>query len=148
MDTHHGHVPTLTLSGPLHDAPLDQKDAADPSAPHPHYESWSLTTETPLARADIEAFLAELPSDVLRAKGFVHLADDPDRLYPVQVVGRRSSRTGHRAIQEDRLKTRLMVIGLPGSSCTAGSRITARATPQQPRGRRGACHSPTRSTCR
>lgn len=116
MDTHHGHVPTLALSGPLHDAPRDQNDAAEPSSPHPHYESWSFTTETPFARADVETFLTELQAaDVLRAKGFVRLVDDLDHSYLVQVVGRRSSLTRHQANHEDRFKTRLMVIGLPGS---------------------------------
>lgn len=35
------------------------------------------------------AFVAGLPASVLRAKGFVHLTEDPERRYLLQFVGRR-----------------------------------------------------------
>lgn len=44
--------------------------------------------DRPLERAPVEAFLAELTGNVLRAKGFVRLVTDPDRLHLLQVVGR------------------------------------------------------------
>ena len=52
-----------------------------------HYVSWSWTTETPVARADLDRFLSSLDSNVVRVKGWVHL--DDGTWVDVQVVGRR-----------------------------------------------------------
>lgn len=115
MDTCNGQIPTLDLLSLPHDAPETRDDDPDPGSPHPHYDSWSFTTGGPLARADVDAFLAALPPDVLRVKGFVRLVEDPDHVYLVQVVGRRSALTRHRGAQPDRFGARLMLVGLPGS---------------------------------
>ncbi len=115
VETDHGRVPAPILLGHRHDVPEIQDANAEPPSPHRQYESWSFTTETPLDRADVEAFLAELPGNVLRAKGFVRLADDPDHLHLLQVVGRRSTLTAHNRIHGRRLETRLTLIGFPGS---------------------------------
>ena len=56
-----------------------------------HYVSWSWTTEQPVARADLDRFLAGLDSNVLRVKGWVHLVDGT--WVAVQVVGRRAEVT-------------------------------------------------------
>lgn len=115
VETDHGQVPTPILLGPLNSSPGEAWDDANPGSPHLNYDSWTFTTETPLDRADVEAFLADLPADVFRAKGFVRLVEDPDHLYLLQVVGRRSMLTPHQTVHGDRFETRLTLIGLPGS---------------------------------
>lgn len=114
VETDHGQVPTPILLGHLHDASEHRNDNTEATPPHQHYESWSFNSEAPLDRSHVEAFLAALPGNVLRAKGFVRFADDPDQLHLLQVVGRRSTLTRHR-FAEARPETRLTLIGLPGS---------------------------------
>lgn len=53
-----------------------------------HYESWSWTSTEPVARAAVDRFVASLPADVLRVKGWILLDDGSWVL--VQVVGRRT----------------------------------------------------------
>ena len=112
-----GDVPVPILLGAIHehDAQDDGQGGGRPDSDHAHFDSWSFVCETPLARADVETFLAELPEDVLRAKGFLRIAEDPDRPYLLQVVGHRSTLTPVRALDVEPRTTRLVVIGLPGS---------------------------------
>ena len=49
----------------------------------------SVRLAQPLDLATLRARLTGLPSSILRAKGFVSSADDPGRLYLVQLSGRR-----------------------------------------------------------
>jgi G3E family GTPase len=69
----------LVISENAHDDPVD--DAA--------YRSLSYISHEPLNRPQFERFLAELPEYILRAKGILHLADQPDRQMVFQLVGRR-----------------------------------------------------------
>ncbi|MEM7273139.1 MAG: GTP-binding protein [Actinomycetota bacterium] len=70
-------------------------DAADDQghAGHRHgpqvFESWSWIGDQPLPRARIEALMAALPEQVVRAKGVVTLAEDPSKSHVLQRVGRR-----------------------------------------------------------
>lgn len=65
-----------------------------PAAPWDHgeaFESWSLEASAALDPTALRAFLAALPAGLLRAKGVLHLADDPRRRHVYQHVGRRAS---------------------------------------------------------
>ena len=54
------------------------------------FSATSYTDVRPLSRRSLERMIKrELPADVYRCKGFVHLADDPVNRYVLQVVGRR-----------------------------------------------------------
>lgn len=115
VEARDGQVPIPVLLGPADRAPAELSDHAAPLMSHAQYDSWSFVCESPLARAGVEAFLAQLPADVLRAKGFLEIADDPGSPYLLQVVGRRSALTPHLASRGTRTGTRLVVIGPPGS---------------------------------
>ncbi len=54
------------------------------------------------------------PSGVLRAKGFVHLAEDPQRRHVFQLVGRRWSLVPDRDWGSERPQSRIVLIGLAG----------------------------------
>ena len=55
------------------------------------FQSWELEADTPLDRGRVGAWVEALPAGVLRAKGFLDLADDPGRRVLLQKVGRRWS---------------------------------------------------------
>lgn len=66
--------------------------AAEPWIPpdHPTTTTW---WDEPLTRAALDAVLDDLPADVVRAKGIIDVAEEPDRQTVVQLVGRRRSVT-------------------------------------------------------
>lgn len=73
---------------------------------HPHgsshnhgsmFSTWSHTETAPFDRKAIERMIKrELPANIYRCKGFLHLAEDPSHRYVLQVVGRRVQLTKDR----------------------------------------------------
>ena len=53
------------------------------------FETWSWTASQPLAYETVRATLGSLPVGVFRAKGFLYLAEAPDKRVVAHVVGRR-----------------------------------------------------------
>jgi G3E family GTPase len=53
------------------------------------FETWSWTASQPLAYETVRAALGSLPVGVFRAKGFLYLAEAPDKRVVAHVVGRR-----------------------------------------------------------
>jgi G3E family GTPase len=78
------------------------------------YASYSVTLDAPVREADFQAMVAALPPGVLRAKGVVHLSEDPGRRYVFQLVGRRRALTPDRAWDEESARTQIVIIGLAG----------------------------------
>jgi len=88
-------------------------------ADHNHvgtYRTWTLERATPLTRAELEGLAAGLGSDIYRAKGFVHLAEDPDRRQVYQQVGARWSLEPGAAWGASSGHTQLVVIGRAGAA--------------------------------
>jgi G3E family GTPase len=109
----HGRLPTEVVLGEL--APTQESAGAD--ATHPvDYDRWSHDRGGPVDRAVLDAFIGALPEGVLRAKGVVHLSEDPEHRYILQVVGRRASVTRDLAWEAgSEARTRLVVIAAPGT---------------------------------
>ena len=110
--------------------PLAELLAAEPAArapativPHHHatvFHSVTLTRDRPFARDSLLAALSDLPSSVLRAKGFVALADAPGRRHLVQLAGGQVELVDWAAGSDD---GQLVVIGtadLPDAAWFAG----------------------------
>jgi G3E family GTPase len=93
-------------------------DPATPSgSDHAHRDHGALfttrswTSGQPLSRRALERMVKrELPGSVYRCKGFVHLADDPDHRYVLQVVGRRLDLTADRRWDADEPGNRIVAI--------------------------------------
>jgi G3E family GTPase len=79
------------------------------------YQTWTLERTQPLSRSDLERFASGLGEEIYRAKGFVHLLDDPGRRYVYQQVGARWSVEPGNAWGEALCRTRLVVIGRAGA---------------------------------
>ncbi len=70
--------------------PPDRRDRAAAQDHGSRFSTWSYTKEQALERRALERMIKRsLPANVYRCKGLVHLADDPDHRYVLQVVGRR-----------------------------------------------------------
>lgn len=80
------------------------------------FQSVVINTGARLERAHFERLLSTLPEQVLRLKGFVRFAGEPDQIYLIQAVGRRWRLEAISSVP-DRLG--LVVIGLSDASFTA-----------------------------
>ena len=82
---------------------------------HPSFETWSWQGEAAIHGAGLVEALKELPAGIVRAKGLLHLREDPASRYVLQAVGRRFSVLPDRPWRDDTPASQLVVIGLPGS---------------------------------
>jgi len=107
-----GHVATELVLGVGGSAlPL-----ADGSRGHRHgeYESWSFAPEQPLSLEAFRRMVRELPTAVIRAKGIVYAAEQPETRHIFQLVGTRATvEAGGAWAGEPR--TAIVVIGQRGA---------------------------------
>jgi G3E family GTPase len=82
---------------------------------HPTFETWSWQGEAAIHGAGLVEAIKELPAGIVRAKGLLHLREDPASRYVLQVVGRRFSVLPDRPWRDDAPSSQLVVIGLAGS---------------------------------
>ena len=82
---------------------------------HPSFDTWSWSGEEAISGARLVDAIKALPDGIVRAKGLLHLREDPTNRYVLQVVGRRFSIEADRPWGADTPASRLVVIGLPGS---------------------------------
>jgi G3E family GTPase len=82
---------------------------------HPSFETWSWQGEAAIHGAGLVAAIKELPAGIVRAKGLLHLREDPASRYLLQVVGRRFSVLPDRPWRDDSPASQIVVIGLAGS---------------------------------
>jgi G3E family GTPase len=117
VETAFGAVPIDIVLG-VHGGAAGHEHAAHDHHHHPEFESWSWSGEEPVSGAGLVVLLEGLPDGIVRAKGLLHLREDPANRYVLQVVGKRFS------IEADRLwdglddttpASQIVVIGLPGS---------------------------------
>jgi G3E family GTPase len=114
-----GRVPLAMLLGVHGDGAPSHGDGHRHHRDHAHrhdeeYASCSVTLDAPVRKADFEAMVATLPPGVLRAKGIVHLGEDPERRYVFQLVGRRRALTPDRGWGDEPARTQIVIIGLAG----------------------------------
>lgn len=83
------------------------------------YSTWNWSHDEPLSLRAVERAIQRLPAPVFRAKGFLYLADAPDRVGVLQVVGKRASVTLGDAWGERPRRSQIVFIGAQGSLDTA-----------------------------
>lgn len=98
-----------------HDHDHAGHDHGDDHHHHPSFETWSWRGKEAIRGAGLVEALKELPDGIVRAKGLLHLREDPSSRYVLQVVGRRFSVTADRPWAADTPASQLVVIALPGS---------------------------------
>jgi G3E family GTPase len=119
VDAAFGDVPTDVLIGARDATVRPAADADDDEHghdhAHPHYETWSWSGAAPLVGQGLVEVLQALPDGIVRAKGLLHLREDPASRYELQLVGRRYSIEAYGPWGDQAPGSRLVVIGLPGS---------------------------------
>ncbi|MDP8967602.1 MAG: GTP-binding protein [Actinomycetota bacterium] len=93
----------------------DRDDADGHGHHHSTFESWSWSGEQAISGAGLVEALKALPDGIVRAKGLLHLREDPAHRYVLQVVGRRFRIEADRRWGQEQRRSQLVVIGLPGS---------------------------------
>jgi len=81
----------------------------------PAFQTWSWTGDAPLSGAGLVEEIRALPDGIIRAKGLLHLREDPASRYVLQVVGRRFTIEADRPWGDATPASQVVVIGLPGS---------------------------------
>jgi G3E family GTPase len=74
------------------------------------FSTWSWSSDKPLSLQAMRHAFDELPTTIYRAKGVVYLADMPNNLTILQMVGRRSSITVAREWGDETPRTQLVMI--------------------------------------
>lgn len=75
------------------------------------FSTQSYVDDRPLSRRSLERMIKrELPATIYRCKGIVHLADDPEHRYLLQVVGRRVDLAKDRPWGSDQPQNRVVAI--------------------------------------
>jgi G3E family GTPase len=125
VETSYGRLPTSILFGahlPHSESSLTvvddlsaQVDAEAQDALHSHaYETWTFTRAEPITESDLRTMLESLPDGVLRAKGFVYLAEDTAYRHVLQLVGKRWTLSQDVPWGDSEPQTSLVFIGLTG----------------------------------
>ena len=78
------------------------------------FDSWTWTSTEPIERDAIEAFMESLSESIVRSKGILFLADDPEQPMVLQRVGKRW--TLRRFLQPSAPGSRMVLIGLRGAT--------------------------------
>ena len=122
IESARGEVPLPLLLGDGEERPFTQTERRDtavsPSTEHHHdlaYETWSWEGRGPVQEAAFRAFVAQLPAGVIRGKGILRLAGEPERRVIFQLVGQRWSLKPGDPWGDTPPQSRLALIGLPGS---------------------------------
>ncbi|MDP2802844.1 MAG: GTP-binding protein [Phreatobacter sp.] len=85
-------APELAFAGGGHEPAVpDARRAAQARFATPRFETTTFTTERPLAMAAFQAVIGRLAPQLVRAKGFVTFAGQPDRPMLFQLVGERAT---------------------------------------------------------
>ena len=103
----------------LESAYFDKNKGSKSKMRHHHHddelETWTFSSSKPLDRALLMEVVKSLPETVIRAKGIVHLTDEPMYKVIFQLVGKRwEFRKGDAWVGETP-ESNLVLIGLPGS---------------------------------
>lgn len=133
VETSFGAVPADVVLGarPAREWPGDAEAHGHAGHEHAHdggsrptFDTWSWSGEEPLSGAGLVEEIKALPEGIVRAKGLLHLREDPSSRYVMQVVGRRFSIQPDRPWGGEAPASQLVVIGLRGCLDAAGLEAT------------------------
>jgi len=117
VDAAHGVVPLPLLLGD--DRPEEQKPVRSQNHGHHHpeqeYDTWSYTSDEPLAGDAFRALVESWPEGIIRAKGILYLRENPDQRHIFQLVGKRWSLKPGGEWGDTSPRSQLVIIGLSGS---------------------------------
>ncbi len=107
----HGDLPAAVLLGQTAVQGRRYPAQDHETAGHEAYRTVAFRTARPLDRTRLGAQIATWPSGVMRAKGLLHICDDPGHAHILQLVGRRYSLEQGPAWGDGRPVTEIVIIG-------------------------------------
>ena len=108
--------PEVILDVGTHASGTPPRDQREVESDHQRaYDTWTYERDSPMPVDAVSALADALPDGVLRAKGLVHLAEDPEHAAVFQMVGKRWSLTEGARWDARPPRTAIVVIGIPGS---------------------------------
>lgn len=96
--------------------PPATSDGRPGDGPEGLHESWLVTRDAPLSKADVAAMVADLTRRAVRAKGHVHLADAPGARHLYQQVGQRWTLVPDGTWGQRPPATAIVAIGIAGDA--------------------------------
>ncbi|GAB4517964.1 MAG: GTP-binding protein [Anaerolineae bacterium] len=75
------------------------------------FSTWNWVSGAPLSMKALKRAVEKLPTEIYRAKGTLYLADDPEHMHVLQVVGKRANLNVERAWNNQAPRTQIVVIG-------------------------------------
>lgn len=126
VQTSFGAVPADVVLGARPPAVRPAAAARHDHGEHHHaaFDTWSWRGAAPVSGTGLVEALKALPDGIVRAKGLLHLREDPASRYVMQVVGRRFTIQADRPWGDDAPASQIVVIGLPGSVDEAALQAT------------------------
>lgn len=112
-ETQMGVVPLELLLG-LETKQVHSRISEFASQADTEFVSGNYVSDRPLQRQAFENFLTEMPESILRAKGIIYLADQPEKRMIFQQVGRRWSLIPKRPWSDEKPLSQIVWIGLKG----------------------------------
>ncbi|MDA1101372.1 MAG: GTP-binding protein [Proteobacteria bacterium] len=106
----HGDLPASVLLGQIAAQDRRYQAQGDGMARHDTYRAVPFRTARPLDRIRLGLQIASWPAGILRAKGLVHIFDDPGYAYILQLVGARYTLEKGPAWGKERPVTEIVVI--------------------------------------
>lgn len=79
------------------------------------FSTYSWQSDQALSLKAVQRAVENLPNDIFRAKGILYLADDPEHMGVIQVVGKRVTFTWGRSWETAQPRSQFVVIGTHGS---------------------------------
>ena len=114
IETRYGAVPHELLLG----VESKREFKEDPEEHvHQHgteFTTWSYKSDVPFRREDLEGLVTALPESIVRVKGVIHLQEEPDRRFILQVMGKRWNLTPGISWASEKPGSRLVFIGVQG----------------------------------
>ena len=94
----------------------EENKIQDGKSTHQHaglkkFETWSYETKTPISVEILQKVAAKLPCEIYRCKGIVYAIESPDRMFVLQVVGKRVDITPGGKWGSKEKKTQIVAIG-------------------------------------
>jgi len=113
IKTHHGQVPSEVVLG-VEAGPRLEDGTEDHDHTH-RFETWTYECNRPLVLDRLRTLLDEMPSGLIRAKGFVLGKDDSAIVHVLQMVGRRWTLEPDRRLVNGTVETQLVLIAERGA---------------------------------
>ena len=114
IETRYGVVPHELLLGVESKRGVSRRSRGTCPSTWNRIHHLELQSDVPFRREDLEDLVTALPKSIVRVKGMIHLQEEPDRRFILQVMGKRWNLTTGISWASEKPGSRLVFIGVQG----------------------------------